>query len=170
MRAPRGGWARAGLVLALVLLLDQVTKALVRADVPVGDERSVFPAVTLVHVRNRGIAFSFLEDRTAIVVAVIVLAMVALTVWFARRGGARLAWLPTGMLAGGALGNVVDRARLGAVTDFVKLPAWPAFNVADAAITLGVVALVLVIEADARRRERAEQERGGARDGAADPA
>ena len=49
------------------------------------------------------------------------------------------------MIAGGALGNLIDRLRIGAVTDFIKFPDWPAFNVADSAITLGVVALVLLI-------------------------
>ncbi len=61
-------------------------------------------------------------------------------------------WVPTGLLAGGAIGNVVDRVRDGAVTDFLKLPSWPAFNVADVAITLGVLALLFVVERDARRR------------------
>ena len=57
-----------------------------------------------------------------------------------------LVWLPTGMLLGGALGNVIDRLRDGAVTDFIKLPGWPAFNVADISITLGVLVLLYVTE------------------------
>ena len=153
----RTAWTRAAIVLAVVLVADQVTKAIVRADVRVGSEDPVLPFVSIVHVRNRGIAFSFLEDRTAIVIAFIALAIVALLWWFARHATTPWAWLPVGLLAGGAVGNVVDRLRLGAVTDFVKLPAWPAFNVADSAITVGVIALVLAIEAAARRRERAEQ-------------
>jgi signal peptidase II len=60
-------------------------------------------------------------------------------------------WLPTGLLLGGALGNVVDRVRDGAVTDFLKIPHWPAFNVADVAITVGVVALVFTVDAGRRR-------------------
>ncbi len=55
-------------------------------------------------------------------------------------------WLPTGLLVGGALGNIVDRIREGAVVDFVKLPAWPAFNVADVAIVAGVFDYVVVLE------------------------
>ena len=55
-------------------------------------------------------------------------------------------WLPTGMLVGGALGNLIDRLANGSVIDFIKLPAWPAFNVADMSITFGVIALVLVLE------------------------
>ena len=55
-------------------------------------------------------------------------------------------WLPTGLLVGGAIGNIIDRLRDGAVTDFLKLPHWPAFNVADMAITFGVLALFYVLE------------------------
>ena len=58
-----------------------------------------------------------------------------------------LIWLPTGMLLGGALGNVLDRVRHGSVTDFVKLPlGWPPFNLADASITLGILILFLIID------------------------
>jgi signal peptidase II len=59
--------------------------------------------------------------------------------------------LPTGLLVGGALGNLIDRLVHGAVTDFVKLPLWPAFNVADMAITFGVLALLWVLEGPRRR-------------------
>ena len=61
--------------------------------------------------------------------------------------------MPAGLLLGGAAGNLLDRLREGYVTDFVKLPRWPAFNVADIAITIGVVALVYVLEGAPRRRE-----------------
>ncbi len=139
-------WSRAGLVLAGVLLLDQFSKALVKDRVDVGSEDAVFPLVTLVHTKNRGVAFSALEDRTAIVVLVIALAMLALLVYVWRHVDKPGIWLPTGLLVGGAVGNIIDRIRDGAVTDFIKLPAWPAFNVADVAITFGVLALLYVME------------------------
>jgi signal peptidase II len=141
-------WSRAGLVLGLVLVLDQITKKLVQHNIAVGEEDSVFPAVTLVHVKNKGVAFSAFEDQVAVVVIVIAIAVLALLAYFARHSTRPLMWLPTGLLAGGALGNIFDRVRDGAVTDFVKLPAWPAFNVADVAITFGVLALLLVLERD----------------------
>ena len=76
-------------------------------------------------------------------------------------------WLPTGLLLGGAIGNLIDRARDGSVTDFVKFPHWPAFNVADMAITFGVVALLYVLEGPPRRREEAAAApRAGDADGA----
>ena len=73
--------------------------------------------------------------------------IVAMAVFFVLNAGRPLVWLPTGLLLGGALGNVFDRVRDGAVTDFLKLPHWPAFNVADMAITAGVVALVVSLDA-----------------------
>jgi signal peptidase II len=145
-------WLRAALVLAGVLVLDQVSKALVRAHLAIGNENAVFPGLTLVHVRNRGVAFSALEGRTGVVTAVIALAVLALVAWFARHATRPLVWLPVGLLAGGAAGNILDRARHGGVTDFLKLPAWPAFNVADMAITFGVLALLYVVERSDRPR------------------
>lgn len=142
----RGSWGRAGLVLAAVLVVDQATKALVRSGVELGSEQAVFPLVTLVHTRNRGVAFGAFEDQTAVVVVVIALAVCALVAYFATHVDRPLVWLPTGLLAGGAIGNVVDRVHQGFVTDFIKLPSWPAFNVADMAITFGVLTLLLVVE------------------------
>jgi signal peptidase II len=155
-------WSRAGLVTGLVLVADQVTKKLVQHGIAVGDEDSVFPAVTLVHVKNKGVAFSAFEDQVAVVVVVIALAVAALLVYFATHHARPLIWLPTGLLAGGALGNIFDRLRDGAVTDFIKLPAWPAFNVADMAITFGVLALVLLLERD----DESQKDEGVAPDGA----
>ena len=139
-------FARAGLVLALVVVLDQVTKALVRGGIDVGDEDSVLPAVSLVHVRNTGVAFGAFAGGGIIVVALVAAALGALLYYFFTHLDKRLVWLPTGMLLGGSIGNIVDRVRDGAVTDFVKLPAWPAFNVADVSITFGVLVLLWVIE------------------------
>jgi signal peptidase II len=138
---------RAGVTCAVVLALDQATKAVVRSAIPRGDEVQVVPGVVeLVHTRNTGVAFGALAGGGAIVSVVIAVALGALLAFFATHADRPLIWLPTGMLLGGALGNVVDRVRIGGVTDFVKLPAWPAFNVADAAITVGVVVLVFVLE------------------------
>jgi signal peptidase II len=139
-------WARVGLVLALVVLIDQVTKALVRNGVEIGEEDSILPAVTLVHVRNTGVAFGAFSGGGIIVVVLVALALSALLFYFVTHIDKPLIWLPTGMLLGGSIGNIIDRVRDGAVTDFVKLPAWPAFNVADISITFGVLVLLWVIE------------------------
>lgn len=142
----RAAWARAGLVLVLVVVLDQVAKALVRNGVRLGEEDSVLPALTLVHVRNTGVAFGAFAGGGIVVVALVAAALAALAFYFVTHLDRPLVWLPTGLLLGGSLGNIIDRVRDGAVTDFIKLPHWPAFNVADIAITVGVLALVWVIE------------------------
>jgi len=147
-------WSRAGLVLAVVVLIDQVTKRLVRSGLSVGEEDPILPAVKLVHVRNSGVAFGAFEGGGVIVVALVAAALGALLFYFYTHAERPLAWLPTGLLLGGALGNIIDRIRDGAVTDFVKLPGWPAFNVADMAITFGVVALLFVLERGERDEAR----------------
>ena len=131
----RSAWARAGLVLVLVVVVDQVTKALVRSGVQLGEEDSILPAVTLVHVRNTGVAFGVFAGGGAIVARARAARSPRWSSTSSRTLERRLVWLPTGLLLGGAVGNLIDRARDGAVTDFVKLPHWPAFNVADIAIT-----------------------------------
>jgi signal peptidase II len=145
-------WLRAAAVTAVVIALDQATKALVRSQVALGDRDSVLPGVEIVHVRNNGVAFNQLAGGGALVTVVVAVALLALLAYFATHLDKRLVWLPTGMLLGGALGNIIDRIRDGAVTDFIKLPAWPAFNVADMSITFGVLVLLYVIERDGAAR------------------
>ena len=139
-----GAAARAGVVFTAVLAADQVVKALVTSSLARGEERDVVAGIKLVNVRNSGVAFGQLQNAGVIVAVVITLAVIALLVFFLRNASRPWIWLPTGMLLGGALGNIVDRVRVGAVIDFVKLPHWPAFNVADSAITIGVIVLLLV--------------------------
>ena len=139
-------WGRAGLVIGVVLVLDQVTKALVRSGVDRGSEDPILPGLKLVYVRNEGVAFGIAAGGKTLVIALIALALLGLTIYFARHASKPLIWLPTGLLIGGALGNIIDRVRDGAVTDFLKIPAWPAFNIADIAITFGVLTLAYVLE------------------------
>jgi len=139
-------WARAALVMATVIALDQGTKALVRSSVALGDRDGVFPGVELVHVRNEGVAFSRFSGGGTVVSVIVGGALLALVAYFVTHLDKPMVWLPTGMLLGGALGNVIDRIRDGAVTDFIKLPGWPAFNVADISITFGVLVLLYVTE------------------------
>lgn len=144
-------WARAASVAVAVVAIDQITKRAVRSGIVPGEEHRLLPGVQLVDARNHGVAFGFLPGDQLLVTIVIALALLALAAYFARHTSRPLIWLPTGMLVGGALGNIVDRVHEGSVTDFIKLPlGWPPFNLADAAITLGVLLLIAVIE---RRRE-----------------
>jgi signal peptidase II len=135
---------------ALVVAVDQLTKALVRGGLALGERHDLVAGVKLVNVRNSGIAFGFLAEGGAVLVVGTALALLALVFFFATHTRRALVWLPTGLLLGGAVGNLVDRAREGSVTDFVKLPHFPAFNVADMAITFGVLALVYVLEGPRR--------------------
>lgn len=142
-----GAWARAGLVMLAVIAADQLSKHLVRHSIVPGEERKVLPGIQLVNTRNNGVAFGFLPGSHIAVTLVIAAALLALLVYFALHATRPLIWLPTGLLIGGALGNILDRLNGGAVTDFVKLPlGWPPFNLADASITLGVLLLFFVLE------------------------
>ena len=137
---------RAVLVCVLVIALDQLTKHTLGTWLAPGQVRHVVPGVKLVYERNSGVAFSFLAGTGALVYVVTALALGGLIAFLLLRPGRRLLWLPTGMLVGGAIGNLIDRVSMGSVIDFIKLPHWPAFNIADTCITFGAIILVLVIE------------------------
>jgi signal peptidase II len=156
MTAPSGrAWLRAALVFMFVVGLDQASKAAVRSSIPRGDSEKLFLGINLVNTRNKGVAFGLLSGGGAAVVAIIGAALVLLVVYFALHADRPLLWLPTGLLLGGAIGNLVDRLRGDAVTDFIDLPLWPPFNVADMAITFGVLSLLYALEAPRARRNAA---------------
>ncbi len=138
-------------MLVLVVVLDQITKRAVEHSIVPGEDRSFFPGVDLVNTRNHGVAFGLFPGDHVIVTVLVGFALLALLAYFALHVTRPLVWLPAGMIAGGALGNVLDRVRHGSVTDFVKLPlGWPPFNLADASITLGIVILFLLVDHHAR--------------------
>jgi signal peptidase II len=144
-------WTRAMLTLIGVLLVDQLSKRLIADSITPGQSRNVLPGLQFVHTMNQGVSFGLLPGNDTIVAAIIGVALLALVVYFARHSTRPLMWLPTGLLLGGALSNVLDRVRDGSVTDFIQLPlGWPPFNLADVSITFGVFALALVIEERAR--------------------
>jgi len=134
------------LVAALVAVaLDQVTKALVIDSIEMGDQKEVLPFLDIVHIENDGVAFGFLGGSSRGVVLAVTLAALALVIgWFAFNRARPYAWLAIGLLAGGAIGNLVDRLIRDGVVDFIDFPAWPSFNVADIAITLGAATLALI--------------------------
>jgi signal peptidase II len=141
---------RAGIVLAAVIAADQLSKHFVRADIPVGQVNKFLPAVNLVDVRNTGVAFSLFSGGGALVLAFTFVALAGLVAYFSFRPDKPGLWIPTGLLVGGAIGNLIDRVIHGAVTDFIKLPLWPAFNIADMSITFGVLSLLYVLEGPRR--------------------
>jgi signal peptidase II len=145
---------RAAAVALATVAADQAVKALVRTTIERGEEVELLLGIQLVNVRNRGIAFGLFAGGGAVLVIFAVAALAALLIFFARHRDRPLVWLPTGLLIGGALGNLLDRTLEGAVTDFVDLPLWPAFNLADVAITLGVISLLYVLEGPPRHGRR----------------
>ena len=144
---PHAGWARAAGTVAVVIALDQASKGLVVSSLRRGQSVDVFFGVELTNTRNTGVAFGALQGSGTIVAALIALVLVLLVGYFAVNAARPWLWLPVGMLLGGAVGNLIDRAREGAVIDFIDPVAWPAFNLADSAIVLGVVGLLYVVEA-----------------------
>jgi signal peptidase II len=144
----------------LVLLSDQLSKAAVAALIGVGDRiRVVGDLVQLWHAQNRGAAFSLFQGGTLLFVVVSVLAFVLIGYLYRSfKGGPLWLYAVLGVALGGVLGNLIDRLRLGFVTDFVSIGIgnlrWPAFNVADASIVLGIGMIVIrLFLTDADRRE-----------------
>jgi signal peptidase II len=142
----RQGWARALITVAVAFAADQATKQLADSQLMRGESTSVFLGIDLTNTRNRGVAFGALEGSGVLVGVLIGLALVLLLAYFAAHTTKPLLWLPVGLLLGGALGNLADRAREGAVIDFIDPVFWPAFNLADAMIVVGVLMLLYVVE------------------------
>lgn len=138
--------ARATAVVGLTVVADQVTKAIAVASLERGEEVNVFLGLDMTYVRNEGVAFGALSGGGALLVIAITVALAGLVVYFVANSDVPFLWLPVGLILGGALGNLADRARDGAVVDFIDPIAWPAFNLADAAIVVGVLSLVYVAE------------------------
>jgi signal peptidase II len=159
----RTAFVRAGLVMAVVVVIDRITKSAVKSGISVGDVHKFLPGVNLVHVRNSGVAFGFFSGGGALVLGLTLVALGALVTYFVLRPRRPLLWLPTGMLVGGAVGNLIDRLASGSVTDFIKLPFWPAFNIADMSITFGVLALLYVLEGP-RKDHEADEHPGSGRE------
>jgi signal peptidase II len=156
----RSAHLRAVLVLVAVLILDQITKRIVAHAIVPGEQVGVLPGIQLVHTHNHGVAFGLAAKDQILVTALVAVALLALLAYFLTHASRPLVWLPTGLLLGGALGNLIDRIRTGSVVDFVQLPlGWPPFNLADAAIVAGVLLLLFVIEAP--RHEASETTRAG---------
>jgi signal peptidase II len=145
--APALGVARALAAAGVVVALDQATKQAIVDSLRRGESTNVFLGIDLTNTRNTGVAFGALQGAGLLVAILIGAALALLAGYFVLHAGRAWLWLPVGMLFGGALGNLADRARDGAVIDFVDPVFWPAFNLADASIVLGVLALLYVVEA-----------------------
>ena len=150
--APRPDAHRAGLlewvglvaVAVVAVAADQITKSLATRSIDRGEAVRLLPFFDLRRIKNTGIAFGQFTQQQSIVMVLTAAAIAWMFIFFAR-SGARSPFFPpaVGMLAGGALSNLVDRVRDGGVTDFLHIHHWPIFNLADSFIVLGVVLLLL---------------------------
>jgi signal peptidase II len=148
-------WAALGTVAGAALLADQLTKQLVTSRVALGDQVDVLGVFSIHRVENSGIAFGLFPTATAAVIALTGLVVGWMLLFFAR-SGARHPVLPVGLglVLGGSISNLLDRVRLGAVTDFLDIGFWPAFNLADSFIVVGVVVLLVALFAADREAAR----------------
>jgi signal peptidase II len=138
-------------VAVAALLADQLTKQIVMSQLALGDSVHVAGPLYIRHVKNPGIAFGLFSSWASVVTIVTACAVLWMLVYFAK-AGARHPVLPValGLLIGGSAANLTDRLRLGHVTDFLDLRFWPAFNLADTFIVVGVAVLLVALVAAER--------------------
>ena len=151
-------WLSLLVIAAAAVVADQVTKAIVSNRLALDDRVHVLGPFSIHHVQNSGIAFGLFASATPVVIVLTAVA-VAWMLWFFARSGARHPILPValGLVLGGSVSNLVDRVRSGHVTDFLDFKYWPAFNLADSFIVVGVGILPLALIAadrDPRRPRR----------------
>ena len=137
-------WRLALALAGILVAVDQGTKAAIESELVPGQRVEVVPGLHFTNVHNEGIAFGLADGGGSLLVALTVAALALILVLFARNAERPGIWVAMGLLAGGAFGNLADRVRIDSVTDFIELPVWPAFNIADIAIMLGVAGLALV--------------------------
>jgi len=149
-------WLSLAAVSFAALFADQLTKQVVASQLPLDHEVQVLGPFSIHHVQNSGIAFGLFASATAAVIVLTTIAVAWMIGYFAR-SGARHPLLPVavGLLIGGSVSNLADRIRLGHVTDFLDLRYWPAFNLADSFIVIGVAMLLAaLVSADRGPRRR----------------
>ena len=153
--AARHHWFGLGTIAAAAVIADQLTKQVVARALELGEEVQIVGPFSIHHVHNSGIAFGLFSSATSIVIALTALAVLWMLVFFAR-AGARHPVLPValGFVLGGSVSNLVDRVRLGHVTDFLDLRFWPAFNLADVFIVVGVAILFGALAGADRAKHR----------------
>jgi signal peptidase II len=135
-----------GAIALAAVVADQVTKHIVAANLRLGEGVHVVRPFSIRHVENSGIAFGLFSNATAAVIVVTAIAIAWMLIYFAR-SGARHPVLPValGLVIGGSVSNLADRVRLGYVTDFLDFRYWPAFNLADSFIVIGVGILLAAL-------------------------
>ena len=145
--SPRGRWRNVVFFLTalLVITADQLSKIWIRSNLTTGESLPEAGLFRLTHVHNTGAAFGLFQGQSLLLTIVALIGIIVLPLFvllFARRFpflNSRLSKLALGLVLGGTAGNLVDRLRLGCVTDFIHIGIWPAFNIADSAVVIGVI-------------------------------
>ena len=138
--------------MSAVVALDQIAKQIAVSTIERTNPVELPLGFHLANVRNKGIAFGLLAGGKVALLLLTLGAIALLLGYFTFNSDRQGLWAVVGLVSGGALGNLIDRVRAGAVTDFLDPPFWPAFNIADVAIVAGVALLVLVLMTPARER------------------
>jgi signal peptidase II len=148
-------WVGLGSIAIAAVIADQLTKQVVARTLALGEEVEIAGPFSIHHVHNSGIAFGLFSSATSVVIALTALAVLWMLVFFAR-SGARHPVLPValGLVLGGSVANLLDRVRLGHVTDFLDFRFWPAFNLADLFIVVGVASLFGALAGADRSKRR----------------
>ena len=148
-------WVGLGAIAVAAVGADQLTKQLVARTLALGEEVEIVGPFSIHHVQNSGIAFGLFSQATSVVIVLTALAVAWMLVFFAR-SGRRHPILPValGFVLGGSIANLVDRIRLGHVTDFLDVRYWPAFNLADTFIVVGVAILFAALAGSDRQSRR----------------
>ena len=146
-RARASNWLQFLLIAGAVVVLDQITKRFVDAHLALGES---WPSESwpfrVMHVKNTGAAFSMLQNQTLFLTIMSLVGLAAIVLYFRYRPSDHpLLRIALALQLGGAVGNLIDRALYGHVTDFLKIPNWPVFNVADSAISVGVATVVIFL-------------------------
>lgn len=142
---------------ALVLALDLATKRMIQNVFVIGEQKDILPFFGLQYHVNDGAAFGLLSGRQTFILAGVALALIAILV-FIFLDRRLVTAIGGGLLAGGSLGNLVERVAYGRVTDFLQLPHWPTFNIADIFIVAGILVMAATLIRDST---------GGPREGTA---
>lgn len=135
-------------VAVVVVVADQIAKQVINSTMARGEVVELAGPVKLTLTYNDGVAFGLAGGGGGLVIGLAMVALVALGAFIATAPDRLATWLAGGLILGGAVGNLVDRVRLGHVTDFILVSGWPAFNLADSAITVGVVLLAWTVIRD----------------------
>ena len=155
LAAGRRQWLGLGSIALAAVCADQLTKVIVSSALGLGESVQIAGPFSIHHVQNSGIAFGLFSEATTIVIALTALAVSWMLAFFAR-SGQRHPVLPValGFVLGGSSSNLLDRVRLGHVTDFLDIRYWPAFNLADTFIVVGVAILFVALAAADRKPTR----------------